>query len=334
MLSGLGAQQSAKSQRKVANAVAAGQQQQSDYAYEREQSAIRQYEYRMSNWDPVGDANRYGFNPVTWLQSGMAAQYGNTMLNMLNADTASIESKKSGYMDSFSTVSNAPAKVSALSTIGNAVTAGATAYADAREAQAKVAASQNVMAKYLSSVQKARSNGNALAGLGTPAFHMTGPLVSGGGAAAALSLGYKVMGEKGGPTDISQSGVGWVTDTSEPDADVYFKREGWLGGLVPSFGTNVADLYAWGAGKLGYPNQRLGSDWEIMWNNLLGVPKDPNPSRSESVQPAFKPWSATDMSVWWNNSSWAFGIPQAIKRNNPFAALPPASGGYEPSYGD
>lgn len=188
LLSGLGASSAAKKQAKI----------QAAYEYQNYmlQESINaqnkaQGQQIVTMYDPatrvVGDAAKAGFNPVTWLNAmgGMYAsmtQYGWALQKpepyFQNAPTAQVPS--------------------VMSAIGGAISAGASTLNSAHQNAMRVdAANQSSMLQYLASVQRARSEGNALAGLGTPSFSSAvGRVITGGGAAAALSLGASLRAPK------------------------------------------------------------------------------------------------------------------------------------------
>lgn len=181
LISGLGATQAAKKQQKLEAAY--------EYQNFMHQEALNaqnlaQGQQIVTQYDPatrgVGDAYKAGFNPVTWMgmMGGMYAgmtQYGWSL------------QKPEAYFQS------APrtAVPSPLQAIGGAISAGTSTLASAHANTQRVdAANQASMLSYLAGVQRARAGGNAMSGLGTPAFNsIAGQVMSGGGAAAALSLG-------------------------------------------------------------------------------------------------------------------------------------------------
>lgn len=183
LLSGFGAQSSAKKQAKIEAAY-----QYQNYLLQVERNRINKEEGDsiIARYDPVKnlvpDAQAAGFNPVTW---------AGAMGGMYSALTGYGHQLRIGtdYMQSAPTT-QVP---STMSVLGGAISAGASALGTSyRSNQQILASKQNAMLGFLGQVQMSRARGNSLAGLGTPFFEITGQqltLPSGGGAAAALSLG-------------------------------------------------------------------------------------------------------------------------------------------------
>lgn len=219
LLSGLGASRSAKKQQQAADqrTLAANRINQvlqedkniidRDYglAFIRQADALPSFDiaafkrdfgdetFNMSDFMAAGRAA--GFNPVTWLNSGMAAYFDTRAYASFYDNRAERTALRDRGIQMISPgitpwqAGETVAIPSTLSAIGGAVSAGAETWSAATASANRLTAQQAGMNALLSAVQKGRASGNALSGVGTPAFSTAGSLVTGGGAAAALSLG-------------------------------------------------------------------------------------------------------------------------------------------------
>lgn len=261
-------------------AVAAKQQSLGDDFYTSEKGWIDHYDYVMSQFNPVADAQRYGFNPVTWLNSGAYQQYGNVALNSLNATIAALESKKSAYMSSMDTVSSMPNKISPLSAFGDAVSAGVNTWSTMHDNAASVSAKRDTLAATLKAIQQAKAKGNPLAGIGTPAFQATGTVRSGGGAAAALSLGGKdPTGIKDRTGEVSKVFEGSSVDSYWPDAMAVERRYGFFPAAAAGGVNMIADkVQSWtrqSTADLAAQNPGYATRFRPSWQDAEGAPSQP-----------------------------------------------------------
>ncbi|AXH76441.1 MAG: hypothetical protein [Microviridae sp.] len=315
LLSGLGAQSSAKKQAKIEAAY-----QYQNYLLQVERNNINK-QIGIDLVDRYGGANiaqdayKAGYNPVTWL-GAMGGMYGNL--------TQYGESLKVGtdYMQSAPTT-QVP---STLSVIGNAISAGASTLNSASQNSKRVDA-QNFATtmQYVSNVQKMRASGNSMAGLGTPFFESAGQVLSGGGAAAALSLGRM---PKVQPSKLND----WGLQVKPPEAST----PSWMGvGDQSISGAQTAqDAYDWplsipfGAVKFGADvyrkftgRQFMGDFWadnsEMMrsgldtWLNGRSGSDRTQAHQAEADQKAFGslPWFARRMP---GLDSWKNPLPPAV----------------------
>lgn len=224
LLSGLGASQSAsKANKRAANLQAWADQ---------ENHALGEQIKKVYAPSQIPlDAASAGFNPVTYL-GAMGGSYG-AMWQM----GWGLEQRHAPQQQ---------AVPSTLSAIGGAITAGADSLSSSLATNKKIEAQQEGLATYLASVQQARSRGNPMAGLGTPAFSTAGPRTGGGGAVAALSMdvggssdGFKVKMPE--ITDLSSLWGGF--DRTRADAGSVMQRNGMILGEVAGIANTLADTY-------------------------------------------------------------------------------------------
>lgn len=310
LLSGLGAQQSAKKQQKLEAAYEYQNFQLQEAANAQNLSIGQQL---VTMYDPatrlVGDAAKAGFNPVTW-----GAMMGGLYQNMTQYGWAL--QKPELYFQS------APktAVPSTLSAIGGAISAGATTLASAHANTQRVdAVNQSAMLQYLSSVQRARAGGNALSGLGTPAFDSTPrQVLSGGGAAAALSIGAGFGGK-------APKLNAWGVDVKAPQAST---PSFMIGDQSISGADTAQAAYDWpmsipfGIAKFGADSYRTFTGRQIMgdfYSDLADVRPPTMPTdrgqaaQAERAEQAFGglPWYA-------RNVPWLKGWGQATPAVQPF----------------
>lgn len=212
----------------------------------------------LSGWWAAGNAA--GFNPVTWLNAGTLSLWDH------RAEKAAFIQQGTSLQSPGVTqygVAQQQAVPSTMSAIGGAISAGADSWSSSVQAQAKIDAQQAGMAALLGAVQTARAKGNPLAGLGTPAFSMAGQLISGGGAAAALSLGGvprpKEFGGTGSSSDSDTNKYGleekdaerikgfgslnWQTDPALSNAEAFEDRYGDVLSEFAGLGVFLGDTY-------------------------------------------------------------------------------------------
>lgn len=196
LLSGLGAKQSAAKQQKIEQAY-----EYQNYLlqenYNQQRAALGLLIQNESDgiavkWSPqniASDAAKAGFNPVTWANA-FGGVYGAMTQVAAQQRVAGLEMQVNPSYMMTAPRTQVP---SVMSAIGGAISAGTATLSSAHQNSERVDANnQAAMLQYLASVQSARSRGNWMAGLGTPAFNgMAGQVVGGGGAAAALSLGRR-----------------------------------------------------------------------------------------------------------------------------------------------
>lgn len=177
----------------------------------------------------VTNANAAGFNPVTWLNSAAGGGL------MAEAVMKSYDLRQLQMPD-------LQAKPSALQAWGSAVSAGAESLQQSSEAADKLAQQQENVDKYIKAVTEARSKGNAMAGLGTPAFSTAARSpVTGGGAAAALSMPADI-GVKD-KFEFSNVMPGGGIDTNFPDAMGVERRYGFFPAQAQGGVNLLADGY-------------------------------------------------------------------------------------------
>lgn len=265
-----------------------------------------------SAWMAAGQAA--GFNPVTWLNAGTLSLFDNRAMQQafISQGTAMQSPGVTNYG-----VANQQAVPSVMSAIGGAITAGADSYSTSVQAAAKNSTAQQGIAAVLAAIQKSRAGGNQLAGLGTPAFSMAGALTSGGGAAAALSLGKKagdalnIYGLKDKAGEVMQTPGFLSNDPSISSAENIVAREGWWMGNLMSLGLPLADGYWTATGRS--VRSDFPADWSLLRQDL-GFSSSSSSIRNadrlqaaEAAQPGIVDRNirnATE-STWW---SWPYSV--------------------------
>lgn len=285
LLSGIGASSAAKKQQKVALAAQYQADQNNQYlqmqkntddaAYgqsilahglqleaegrgyvERGAAGIVGHPFDMSAFTAAGDLA--GFNRVTWLNSGLAplwdqragyaalANVGQNLMSLGNSDFVDGTRMKSPGITQYGVAQTVP-QSSPLSALGDAVSAGSSSYFSATQHAADLDVKQAALGLLLQNVQKAKASGNPLAGIGTPAFSHAGTVITGGGAAAALSLGNKAVADALGIKDrtgeVSRVYSGEGVDSSRPDAMAVERRYGFYPAVISGLGNYLADAW-------------------------------------------------------------------------------------------
>lgn len=130
----------------------------------------------------VADAGIAGFNPVTWL-SGMGSRYASQALAGWQLQQEQMFEEQAYQGQQYMMQAPTTQVPSVIQAIGGAVSAGASSLQQSLMNNKRVeSANQSAMLQYLASVQRARQGGNAMSGLGTPAFNTTrSPVTLGGG---------------------------------------------------------------------------------------------------------------------------------------------------------
>lgn len=235
----------------------------------------------LAAWAAAGDAA--GFNRAHWLDAGTLSLFDNRQ-----EKTALLGQGTQLQMPGMTSygVAQTQAVPSTMSAIGAGVSSLGSGLTDMADNAAKLAQKQDLMSQFLLGVQKARASGNPLAGLGTPSFDIAGPLVSGGGAAAALSLGKKealnLYGLKDKPGEVFSLGNNPYfanhQDPSLPAAVNIDAAYGWPAGPFYGFGFKApSDLY-WNLSgtysDTGQGNRSAWSDFPAelsLWNRSTGA---------------------------------------------------------------
>lgn len=228
LLSGLGASSSAKSQQRRQLAYDAANR-----AYNESQRDL------MLNQVPnriATDAAIAGFNPVTWLQGGALGFYSNAYA-MARSDQAT-------------QAVNIP---SAMSAVGDAVSAGANAFGQQFRFDQSIAFQESSLNKQLQAYS-ARANGTRTSGMTALAM------------GAARSVGGGVMSSGGGKIEASTP-YGLRVDPREPDQEAVATRQGDFWGEMQGTFNKFNDAYYRATGGLTLRN--LESDaWKWANRNL------------------------------------------------------------------
>lgn len=305
LLSGLGSQQSAKKSNKLAaanNQVNQWlQQNQNDANAALGRGLVARSDelpaVNLAAWQAAGDAA--GFNRASWLNAGTLSLFDNRQ-----EKTQLLMSGTQLQSPGMTPYSGGTQGYSAMSAIGGAVSEAGSQLTDYSNAQAKLAERQDYMRQFLSTVAKARASGNPMAGLGTPSFSSAGPLVTGGGAVAALSLGKKEVLDsfdmKHKPAEVFD--LGWwgrgQQDPSLPAAVNVDAAYGWPAG--PLFGFMLkapSDAYWNATGRSAWSD--FPADWSLAKRDAGYSSSSPSVRNADLVQ------------------AWEAAQPGILSRNNP-----------------
>lgn len=236
----------------------------------------------LAAWQAAGDAA--GFNRASWLQAGTLSLFDNRQ-----EKTALLEDGTRLQSPGLTTygVASQQAVPSALSAVGAGVSSLGSTFTDMADNAAKLAEKQTMMQQFLSGVQKARASGNPLAGLGTPSFDYSGASLTGGGAAAALSIGkggdkLTAYGLKEKPGEVFGLGTNpYFSNSQDPSLPAAVNIDaayGWPAGPFYGFGFKVpSDLYWQLSGKYSDTGSGNRSAWSdapaelSLWNRSTGA---------------------------------------------------------------
>lgn len=208
--------------------------------------------FDLGAWMQAGDAA--GLNRVTWLNSGSLSLFDHRQEKSAMISQAYNLVGQGTQLQSpgMTPYSGGTQGYSAMSAMGPAIAGVGDALTSQAESAKQLAAKQDWMSQFVSAVAAGRAGGNPMAGLGTPSFSTAGPLVTGGGAAAALSLGRKEVLDafemKHKPAEVFD--LGWF-------------GKGYQDPSLPA-AVNVDAAYGWPAGPLYGFTAKLGSD--IYWS--------------------------------------------------------------------
>lgn len=279
LLSGLGASSSARSQqrRQQANDEFARtwnqheiqRQNEANRALGRELLEVPELEETSSSVDietMMADAQRAGFNPVTWLQSGALAAYSRTASSRIGHNAVAAFQLMSPEA-SLINASQAVKIPSALEAVGDAATSALSAY----RAEDKILQSQDfqreLLGLQLDAIQRGRNSGRvSMSGLGTPSI-----VTNGTSRVVSNVPGMGSHKPEVGESEYTNPHQTGPIDTTIGDAGNYNKRYGDEGPPSWYYGLEVWDRDLW--------LRNTGKTRDYWWNSFLGSAWNPlNPA--------------------------------------------------------